>query len=45
VKIILGTIHELSLPRFGGYANLITSRCLLSVFQGKQLTSVDKNRF
>jgi hypothetical protein len=29
VKIILGTIHELSLQGFGGYAHLITTRCLL----------------
>jgi hypothetical protein len=29
VKIIPWTIHELSLQGFGGYAHLITTRCLL----------------
>jgi hypothetical protein len=28
VKIIVGTIHELSLQEFGGYAHLMTTRCL-----------------
>ncbi|MFO5494876.1 MAG: hypothetical protein ACLBM6_20600 [Cuspidothrix sp.] len=31
VKIIVGTIHELSLQEFGGYAHLITTRCLLVI--------------
>jgi hypothetical protein len=31
VKIILGTIHELSLQGFDGYAHLITTRCLLVI--------------
>jgi len=30
VKIIVGTIHELSLQEFGGYAHLITIRCLIN---------------
>lgn len=30
VKIIVGTIHELSLQGFGGYAHLITTGCLLT---------------
>ena len=29
VKIILGTIHKLSLQGFSGYAHLITTTCLL----------------
>jgi len=29
VEIIVGTIHELSLPEFGVYAHLITTRCLV----------------
>jgi hypothetical protein len=31
VKIIVGTIHELSLQGFTGYAHLITTRCLLVI--------------
>ncbi len=30
MKIIVGTIHELSLHGFGDYAHLITTICLLS---------------
>ena len=30
VKIIVGTIHALSLQMFGGYAHLITTGCLLT---------------
>ncbi len=29
VKIVVGTIHELSLQGLGGCAHLITTRCLM----------------
>ncbi len=35
VKIIVGTIHELSLQEFGGYAHLITANSQLDLISFK----------